>query len=95
MSSTETRDADENLTNLTSFNTASDIAPENAPCFLDDIFAMLRESLGGNGLLRNDSLALFAVCAENAFIFLQLSKETSENGLSVLYPTEGNANIWV
>ncbi|XP_033847916.2 muellerian-inhibiting factor [Periophthalmus magnuspinnatus] len=80
----ENRDA----ANILSPNSAPSVAPQNAPCFVDDILATLRESLEENGHLRNDSLTQFAVCADKSFMFMQLAEEASSEDLGVLNPTE-------
>lgn len=72
--------------NLTS-NTAL-LPPHNAPCFVDDILATLRESLGENGQLRHDSLAPFAVCTDNSLMFMQMTAQASNNDFGALYSTE-------
>ncbi|XP_042369851.1 uncharacterized protein LOC121963642, partial [Plectropomus leopardus] len=65
-------------------------APHNAPCFVDDIFAVLREGVGSGGELTNRSLAQFGLCSRSdsssSSVLLQLAKETSRNGLEVLHP---------
>uniref|UniRef100_A0A8C6SU93 Anti-Mullerian hormone n=1 Tax=Neogobius melanostomus TaxID=47308 RepID=A0A8C6SU93_9GOBI len=80
----ETRDAIKNL----SSNAALLIHPHNAPCFVDDILATLRESLEENGQLRHNSLAQFGVCTDNSLMFMQLATQASNNGFGALYPTE-------
>uniref|UniRef100_A0A3B4TNX3 Anti-Mullerian hormone n=2 Tax=Seriola dumerili TaxID=41447 RepID=A0A3B4TNX3_SERDU len=69
-------------------------APHNAPCFVDDVFAVLREGVGNDGELTNASLTLFGICtvSDNSAgsVLLKLSNETSRNqrnGLEVLHPT--------
>uniref|UniRef100_A0A672YK76 TGF-beta family profile domain-containing protein n=1 Tax=Sphaeramia orbicularis TaxID=375764 RepID=A0A672YK76_9TELE len=66
-----------------SANPPSHHVPQNAPCFVSDIFAMLREALGTDGDLRNNSLAQFAVCGVSDIpsdsLFLELAKETSRD----------------
>ncbi|XP_072294825.1 muellerian-inhibiting factor [Eucyclogobius newberryi] len=86
--STEAKEETRGATNILSSNSAPAIAPQNAPCFVDDVLATLRESLEGNGQIRNDSLAQFAFCDDRLFVFLQLAKEASSENLGVLLPTE-------
>uniref|UniRef100_A0A3B4Y6W3 Anti-Mullerian hormone n=1 Tax=Seriola lalandi dorsalis TaxID=1841481 RepID=A0A3B4Y6W3_SERLL len=69
-------------------------ATHNAPCFVDDVFAVLREGVGNDGELTNASLTLFGICtvSDNSAgsVLLKLSNETSRNqrnGLEVLHPT--------
>uniref|UniRef100_A0A8C6SYE8 Anti-Mullerian hormone n=1 Tax=Neogobius melanostomus TaxID=47308 RepID=A0A8C6SYE8_9GOBI len=66
---TRPQDAIKNL----SSNAALLIHPHNAPCFVDDILATLRESLEENGQLRHNSLAQFGVCTDNSLIAMLLS----------------------
>nr|AKO69720.1 anti-Mullerian hormone [Scatophagus argus] len=64
--------------------------PLCAPCFVDDIFAALREGVGNNGELTNHSLALFGVCTasgSSGSVLLELTKESKRNqrnGLELL-----------
>ncbi|XP_026200553.1 muellerian-inhibiting factor-like isoform X1 [Anabas testudineus] len=68
--------------------------PHNAPCFVDDTFSALRESMGSDGELTNSSLILFGICtssSENSsgYVLLELAQETSRtqrNGLKIVYP---------
>ncbi|XP_070689046.1 LOW QUALITY PROTEIN: muellerian-inhibiting factor [Pempheris klunzingeri] len=100
-SSTETREGleiknPEHTVPLTQTSSAvSDIqhVPRHAPCFVDDIHAALRESVGSDGEVTNRSLTLFGICTasdnSSAAVLLELSKETSRNqrsGLDVLHP---------
>ncbi|KAK1897165.1 YY1-associated protein 1 [Dissostichus eleginoides] len=83
------------LTEHTFPTTASKVshpAPHYAPCFVDDIFAALRESVGNDDELTNSSVYQFGVCtaSERSSVLLQLAKETRRNhrdGLEVLPPT--------
>ncbi|KAI9547676.1 hypothetical protein NQZ68_014942 [Dissostichus eleginoides] len=83
------------LTEQTFPTTASKVshpAPHYAPCFVDDIFAALRESVGNDDELTNSSVYQFGVCtaSERSSVLLQLAKETRRNhrdGLEVLPPT--------
>ena len=75
-------------------SSASTASHHNAPCFVDDIFAALREGVGNDGELTNRSLTQFGICtvSDSSSVLLQLAKETSRNqrnGLEVLHPTEG------
>lgn len=90
MSSSET------LGQSSSASTASHPAPRSAPCYVDDIFAALREGAGSDGELTNDTLALFGICtapdSSSGSVLLKLSKETSRSqrsGLEILHPTGG------
>ncbi|XP_076582237.1 muellerian-inhibiting factor [Chaetodon auriga] len=67
--------------------------PHHAPCFVDDMFAALREGVGDDGELTNRTLTLFGICTESdhlsGSVLLELAKETSRNqrnGLEVLEP---------
>ncbi|KAI9520437.1 hypothetical protein NQZ68_017137 [Dissostichus eleginoides] len=76
----------------TTASTVSHPAPRHAPCFVDDIFAALRESVGNDDELTNSSVYQFGVCtaSERSSVLLQLAKETRRNhrdGLEVLPPT--------
>ncbi|KAF3834729.1 hypothetical protein F7725_027287 [Dissostichus mawsoni] len=76
----------------TTASTVSHPAPHYAPCFVDDIFAALRESVGNDDELTNSSVYQFGVCtaSERSSVLLQLAKETRRNhrdGLEVLPPT--------
>nr|QNC49908.1 anti-Mullerian hormone [Channa argus] len=57
--------------------------PHNAPCFVDDLFAALREVVGSDGELTNSSLTLFGICTasdnSSSSVLLELAKETSRN----------------
>ena len=95
MGSTETGDSSEIKTSPAS--TVSHLIPQNAPCFLDDIFAVMSEGLGDDGEMTNSSLTLFGICAvsdnSSGSVLLELAKKTSRNqrnGLEVLHPTGGN-----
>lgn len=77
-----------------SASTVSHHGPHSAPCFVDDIFAALREGVGSHGELTNRSLAQFGICTESdsSSVLLQLAKETNKNqgnGLEVLHPGGG------
>ncbi|XP_019936457.2 muellerian-inhibiting factor isoform X1 [Paralichthys olivaceus] len=74
--------------------TVSHPSPHLAPCYVDDIFAALREGVGADGELASSSFALFGVCAvsdsSSGSVLLELAKETSRSqrrGLEVLHPT--------
>uniref|UniRef100_A0A3Q3VK18 TGF-beta family profile domain-containing protein n=1 Tax=Mola mola TaxID=94237 RepID=A0A3Q3VK18_MOLML len=68
--------------------------PQHALCFMDDILAALRDSMGIDGELTNHSLALFGICTAPGChpagsVLLQLAKETSRKqriGLQLLHP---------
>nr|QXV87601.1 anti-Mullerian hormone [Sebastes schlegelii] len=81
-------------TETSSASTVSRHSPQHAPCFVDDIFAALREAVGSDGELTNRSLTQFGICtvsgSSSASVLSQLAKETSRNqrsGLEVLHPT--------
>uniref|UniRef100_A0A3Q1F7C3 Anti-Mullerian hormone n=1 Tax=Acanthochromis polyacanthus TaxID=80966 RepID=A0A3Q1F7C3_9TELE len=68
--------------------------PSVSPCFVDDIFAALREDSGTDGELTNSTLALFGVCSlsdnSSGSVLAELAQEIRRNqrdGLKVLYPT--------
>lgn len=74
----------------------TDHVPRHAPCFVDDIFAALYESVGYDGQLTNHSLNLFGICTvpgiSSGSVLLQLAKETNRNqrkGLQLLGPARG------
>nr|CAJ78431.1 anti-Mullerian hormone [Dicentrarchus labrax] len=80
-SSTETTDSLEMKNNV----------PHRAPCFVDDIFAALREGVGHDGELTNHTLTLFGICTvsdnSSGSVLLELAKETNQrDGLEVLHP---------
>ncbi|XP_067453342.1 muellerian-inhibiting factor [Thunnus thynnus] len=92
MDSTETGDSSE--TKTSSASTVSHLVPQSAPCFLDDIFAVMSEGLGDDGELTNSSLTLFGICTasdnSSRSVLLELARKTSRNqrnGLEVLHPT--------
>lgn len=75
--------------------TQADLIPEKAPCFLDDIFTVMHDSLQTNDELTNNSLTLFGICtaSENSSdsILLELSQKTKidqRNKMQVLHPRE-------
>nr|QXV87596.1 anti-Mullerian hormone [Sebastes pachycephalus] len=81
-------------TETSSASTVSRHGPQHAPCFVEDIFAALREAVGSDGELTNRSLTQFGICtvpgSSSASVLSQLAKETSRNqrsGLEVLHPT--------
>lgn len=94
MGSTETRDSAETKTSPAS--TVSHLVGQSAPCFLDDIFAVMSERLGDDGELTNGSLTLFGVCKvsdnSSGSVLLELAKKSrnQRNGLEVLHPAGGN-----
>lgn len=74
--------------------------PCRAPCFVDDIFAALCESVGNGGELTNHSLNLFGICTapgySSASALLQLAKETNRNqrkGHGLLGPAGGKSAL--
>lgn len=72
---------------------AGDGLPHRSPCLADDIFAVLRESLGEGGELTNQSLTQFGICAapcDHTDSLLEFLKETSKgNWPQILHPTAG------
>ncbi|KAM7410149.1 hypothetical protein PAMA_001543 [Pampus argenteus] len=82
------------LTKTSLASTVSHLVPQDAPCFLDDVFAVMSEGLGDEGELTNNSLTLFGICTvsdnSSTSVLLELAKKTSRNqrnGLEVLHPT--------
>ncbi|XP_069551069.1 muellerian-inhibiting factor [Brachyistius frenatus] len=68
--------------------------PHLAPCFVDDLFALLREDVGNGGELTNSSWTLFGICTasdSSGPVLSELAKEvrrTLRDGLEVLHPTK-------
>uniref|UniRef100_A0A3B5ALA4 Anti-Mullerian hormone n=1 Tax=Stegastes partitus TaxID=144197 RepID=A0A3B5ALA4_9TELE len=67
--------------------------PSVSPCFLDDIFAALREGLGTDGEPTNSSLTLFGICSasdnSSGSVLAELAQEIRKNqtnSLEVLHP---------
>uniref|UniRef100_A0A3Q3MP38 Anti-Mullerian hormone n=1 Tax=Mastacembelus armatus TaxID=205130 RepID=A0A3Q3MP38_9TELE len=84
VSSTETADT----------STVSHHVAHNAPCFVDDVLATLREGVLNGGELTNSSLTLFGICTvydnSSCSALIELAKESKRNlgnGLKVLHPT--------
>ncbi|XP_041646965.1 muellerian-inhibiting factor [Cheilinus undulatus] len=73
-------------------STVSYHSPHLPPCFVDDIFAALREGVGESELT-NRTLTLFGICRESdntsALVLLELMKRNQGNGLEVLQLSEG------
>ncbi|XP_060934358.1 muellerian-inhibiting factor [Limanda limanda] len=74
--------------------TVSDPTPRHAPCYVEDIFAALRESVGDDGELTSSSFTQFGVCpgpdSPSGSVLLELAQEKGRNqrrGLEVLHPT--------
>ncbi|XP_023123024.2 muellerian-inhibiting factor isoform X1 [Amphiprion ocellaris] len=68
--------------------------PSVSPCFVDDIFAALREDSGTDGELTNSTLTLFGICSvsdnSSGSVLAELAQEirrNQRNQLKVLYPT--------
>uniref|UniRef100_A0A8C3A0C4 Anti-Mullerian hormone n=1 Tax=Cyclopterus lumpus TaxID=8103 RepID=A0A8C3A0C4_CYCLU len=81
-------------TETSSASTVAHHDPRNAACFVDDIFAVLRDAVGSDGELANGSLSQFGICtasgSSSGSVLLELAKETSGNqrhGLEALHPT--------
>ncbi|XP_073331967.1 muellerian-inhibiting factor [Pagrus major] len=84
---------DHHATSSTETGDGSEIknpVPHHAPCFVDDIFAALREAVGNVGQLTNRSLTLFGICTAtddpSGSVLFELTKEASRNGLQALHP---------
>lgn len=80
----------------TTSSTETGDVPRHAPCFVDDIFAALREGVGNDGELTNGSLANFGLCAvsdSSSSVLLELLKETSRSRPEVLHPLGGNGDL--
>uniref|UniRef100_A0A1A8R3P1 Anti-Mullerian hormone n=2 Tax=Nothobranchius rachovii TaxID=451742 RepID=A0A1A8R3P1_9TELE len=59
--------------------------PHRAPCILDDTVAMLREAVGEDGELTNNSLVLFGLCRTSSSSLLsELVEETRSNKREIL-----------
>ncbi|XP_075341290.1 muellerian-inhibiting factor [Odontesthes bonariensis] len=72
---------------------AASSPPRNAPCFVDDVVAALREAAGNDGDLADSSLSLFGVCraSDNSsrLLLSRLAEALRRNrraGLEVLHP---------
>ncbi len=103
-SSTETRHGlaikEEERTFPSTETSSASTVSNLAPCFVDDLFAELREGVGNDGELTNRSLALFGVCTasdnSSGSVLLELAKETNRNqrhGLEILHPAGGNSAL--
>lgn len=77
-------------------STVSHSAPHNAPCFVEDIFAALRECAGSDGELTSGSLTLFGICTVSGgspgSVLLELVNQTSRR-LDVLHPAGGKSKL--
>ncbi|XP_008305297.1 muellerian-inhibiting factor [Cynoglossus semilaevis] len=69
--------------------------PDRAPCYVDDIFAALRESVGNSDELTASSFTLFGICRSPGIspgsVLHALSQKASTNqgsGLTVVHPTD-------
>ncbi|XP_029286066.1 LOW QUALITY PROTEIN: muellerian-inhibiting factor [Cottoperca gobio] len=73
------------------FPSTASTLPHYAPCFLDDIIAVLREGVGNDGELTNSTLTQFGICkvseSSSGSVLLQLAMKTRRNGLELLHPT--------
>uniref|UniRef100_A0A665WI74 Anti-Mullerian hormone n=1 Tax=Echeneis naucrates TaxID=173247 RepID=A0A665WI74_ECHNA len=72
--------------------TGQTLQTSHQPCFVDDIFAALRESVEDDSQLTNHSLALFGMStvSNSLSALLEITKKTSRgerNGLEFLHPT--------
>lgn len=92
---TETGDGPEMMQSFPG-TTGADPVPGRAPCFLDDVFAVMHDSLETNDELANSSLTLFGVCtashSSSGSILLELAKKSNidqRNQLEILHPSEG------
>lgn len=72
---------------------AAAAAPHAAPCFVEDIFAALREGVGDSGELTNSSLVLFGFCSQSAHSSASLSLDLAnkKSSLEVLHPAAGKS----
>ncbi|XP_058493404.1 muellerian-inhibiting factor [Solea solea] len=75
-------------------DTVSPPGPLDSPCYVDDVFAALREAAGNDGELLHNSFTLFGICtpSDNSLesVLQELAKAASRNqriGLEVLHPT--------
>ncbi|XP_059197987.1 LOW QUALITY PROTEIN: muellerian-inhibiting factor [Centropristis striata] len=81
---------DPTATETSSASSVSHYVPDK-PCFVEDIFAALREGVGTDDDLTNFTLTQFGLCtaSNSSSVLLQLAQETSRNqrnGLDVLHP---------
>lgn len=74
-------------------SSAAAAAPHAAPCFVEDIFAALREGVGDSGELTNSSLVLFGFCSQSAHSSASLSLDLAnkKSSLEVLHPAAGKS----
>lgn len=68
-------------------------APHTAPCFVDDVFAVLREGVGDSGGLTNSSLALFGTCSASDRSATLLDLAHKKKSLEVLPPAAGSGAL--
>lgn len=69
----------------------------NAPCFVDDVLAALRDSIGDDGQLTSQSLSVFGFCSlpgqPSGSLLLELARETGRKqefaGLEIVHPVGG------
>nr|XP_057928684.1 muellerian-inhibiting factor [Doryrhamphus excisus] len=74
-------------------STVSHLVPKTAACFLEDVFAAMRESLGNDSKLSQGGMTLFGICTAsgNPSMLLELAMKAESkhrDGLEVLHPTE-------
>uniref|UniRef100_A0A3B4GKI0 Anti-Mullerian hormone n=1 Tax=Pundamilia nyererei TaxID=303518 RepID=A0A3B4GKI0_9CICH len=76
-----------------SLPSAAAAAPHAAPCFVEDIFAALREGVGDSGELTNSSLVLFGFCSQSAHSSASVSLDLAnkKSSLEVLHPAAGKS----
>ncbi|XP_031582620.1 muellerian-inhibiting factor [Oreochromis aureus] len=69
-------------------SSSSAAAPHAAPCFVEDIFAALRDGVGDSGELTNSSLVLFGFCSQSARSSASVSLDLAnkKSSLEVLHP---------
>lgn len=79
-------------------SSSADLSNLHAPCFVDDVLAALRDSIGDDGQLTHQSLSLFGICSlpgqPSGSLLLELAQETRRRqkfGLETLHPVGGTA----
>lgn len=80
-----------------SSSSVADPSGPEAPCFVDDVLAALRDSIGDDGQLTKQSLSVFGLCSlpaqrSGAPLLLDLARRTGRKqplGLELLRPVGG------
>ncbi|XP_075895563.1 muellerian-inhibiting factor isoform X2 [Nelusetta ayraudi] len=75
-------------------SSSADLLNLNAPCFVDDVLAALRDSIGDDGQLTSQSLSVFGFCSlpgqPSGSLLLELARETGRKqefaGLEIVHP---------